>query len=133
MRPTAWAQCGAGSVGRPAFPLGGHSRFSGTVAAPGVEGSLYDLIVAREAPMLPGVEDFLTDGSLRNAVQRDGDGALVLDGSLALLARDTSRTVKELTPSSWRRCHVVGGIGVWRCVRAWSRRLSAVGQAVAGR
>ncbi|GGT69418.1 hypothetical protein GCM10010207_79970 [Streptomyces atratus] len=31
------------------------------------------------------------------------------------------------------RCHVVGGIGVWRCVRAWSRRLLAVGQAVAGR
>ncbi len=80
-----------------------NARFSGTVTAPGVEGTLKDVIVAKEAPVR---EDVLTE--LRThaveaetraegaSVYREQDGGIVLPGYLGtLLMGDSANQVME--------------------------------------
>ncbi|MGW2022031.1 hypothetical protein [Streptomyces decoyicus] len=76
-------------LGSPFKPKSTTARFSGTVTAPGVEGTLRDVIVAREAPMtsqmaeelLSAAESETRAGNL--AVRRNDDGTLTLPGFLA--------------------------------------------------
>ncbi|MCA6090948.1 hypothetical protein LE181_02005 [Streptomyces sp. SCA3-4] len=69
-------------------------RFSGTVTAPGLEGTLQDVIVVREAAITDRLAEGLSSAAENAQVRRNGDGTLSLPGfvAAALLGEDAKST-----------------------------------------
>ncbi|MFD5505007.1 hypothetical protein ACFWJS_35840 [Streptomyces sp. NPDC127061] len=78
-------------------------QFGGTVTAPGVEGNLKDVIVAREAPMSAGVSEALLSAADAESrakslqIRRNDDGTVTLPGFMAATLLGGTATATDVT------------------------------------